>query len=192
MEFPELKRAVREHCEAFEANVVLIEDKASGTQLIQELIEQGLHAVTRYQPQGDKIMRMHAQTAMIENGFVHLPKEAVWLAEYVHELTTFPHGKYDDQVDSTAQMLDWFKQAGREPGGVWQYYKMLAQELRQKTAASERRVRLKAPAGIGAVQLLSGIHRNIGADGTVEMSQADAEPLLRAGWVRIDAGDRGK
>ena len=73
MEYPELKRAVCEQCQAFAANVVLIEDKASGTQLIQELIEQGLHAVTRYQPQSDKTMRMHAQTAMIENGFVHLP-----------------------------------------------------------------------------------------------------------------------
>ena len=38
MEYPELKRAVREQCQAFEANVVLIEDKASGTQLIQELV----------------------------------------------------------------------------------------------------------------------------------------------------------
>ena len=60
-------------------------------------------------------MRMHAQTAMIENGFVHLPKEAAWLPEYLHELTAFPRGKHDDQVDSTAQMLGWFKQAGREP-----------------------------------------------------------------------------
>jgi predicted phage terminase large subunit-like protein len=45
-------------------------------------------------------MRMHAQTAMIENGFVRLPKEAAWLAEYLHELTAFPRGKHDDQVDS--------------------------------------------------------------------------------------------
>ena len=74
MEYPELKRAVCEQCAAFEAEVVLIEDKASGIQLIQESIEQGLHAVTRYQPQSDKVIRMHAQTAMIENGFVHLPK----------------------------------------------------------------------------------------------------------------------
>jgi predicted phage terminase large subunit-like protein len=119
-----LKRAVREQCQAFEANVVLIEDKASDTQLIQELIQEGLRAVTRYQPQSDKIMRMHAQTAMIENGFVHLPKEAGWLAEYVHELQSFPRGKHDDQVDSTAQMLDWFKQAGREPQDwMWQQYK---------------------------------------------------------------------
>ena len=105
----------------------MIEDKASGTQLIQELVEQGLHAVTRYQPQSDKIMRMHAQTAMIENGFVHLPREAGWRVEYLRELTVFPGGKYDDQVDSTAQMLDWLKQAGREPGGIYQYYKELAQ-----------------------------------------------------------------
>ncbi len=106
---------------------MLIEDKASGTQLIQELVELGLHAVTRYQPRQDKIMRMHAQTAMIENGFVHLPKEAGWRAEYLHELAVFPGGKYDDQVDSTAQLLDWLKQAGREPGGIYQYYKELAQ-----------------------------------------------------------------
>ncbi len=96
MEYPELKRAVCAQAEAFNATVVLIEDKASGTQLIQELVELGLHAVTRYQPQSDKIMRMHAQTAMIENGFVHLPREAGWRAEYLHELTVFPGGKYDD------------------------------------------------------------------------------------------------
>ena len=115
MEYPELKRAVCEQCEAFGTSVVLIEDKASGTQLIQELIDYGLHAVTRYQPQSDKIMRMHAQTAMIENGFVHLPKEAAWLPEYLHELTAFPKGKHDDQVDSTAQILDWMKRAGERP-----------------------------------------------------------------------------
>ena len=97
---------MREQREAFEMSVVLIDDKASGTQLIQELVADGLHAVTRYQPQSDKIVRVHAQTAMIENGFVHLLKEAAWLAEYVHELTIFPKGKHDDQVDSTAQMLD--------------------------------------------------------------------------------------
>jgi predicted phage terminase large subunit-like protein len=76
MVYPELKRAVRERYERLRPSVVLIEDKASGTQLIQELIADGLHAVTRYQPRLDKIMRMHAQTAMIENGFVHLPDAA--------------------------------------------------------------------------------------------------------------------
>ena len=87
MEYPELKREVRAQYERFGPNVVLIEDKASGTQLIQELIAEGLYAVTRYRPQTDKVMRMHAQTAMIENGFVHVPDTAPWLAPYLHELT---------------------------------------------------------------------------------------------------------
>jgi predicted phage terminase large subunit-like protein len=73
LEYPALKRAVREQQSLYDANVVLIEDKASGTQLIQELIRNGCHGVTRYQPTLDKVMRLHAQTAMIENGFVHIP-----------------------------------------------------------------------------------------------------------------------
>src|SRR5690349_1249696 len=109
LEYPALKRAVREQQSLFDATEVLIEDKASGTQLIQELIEDGCHAVTRYQPTIEKIMRLHAQTAIIENGFVHIPETAPWLAEYLHEMTVFPKGKHDDQVDSTAQFLDWFK-----------------------------------------------------------------------------------
>src|SRR5216683_798894 len=76
LEYPALKRAVREQQSLFNANVVLIEDKASGTQLIQELIAEGCHGVTRYQPTTDKTMRLHAQTAVIENGFVYLPENA--------------------------------------------------------------------------------------------------------------------
>jgi phage terminase large subunit-like protein len=109
---------------SFQRQCRLIENKASGTQLIQELVQDGLHAVTRYQPQSDKIMRMRAQKAMTENGFVYLPKEAGWLAEYLHEMTAFPRGRHDDQVDSTAQMLDWFKRGGQEPQDwMWQMYK---------------------------------------------------------------------
>ena len=47
---------------------------ASGTQLIQELITDGCHGVTRYQPTGDKTMRLHAQTAVIENGLSTFPR----------------------------------------------------------------------------------------------------------------------
>jgi predicted phage terminase large subunit-like protein len=190
MEYPELKRAVREHCHSFGANVVLIEDKASGTQLIQELVQDGLHAVTRYQPQANKMMRMHAQTATIENGFVHLPKEAAWLAEYVHEITAFPTGRHDDQVDSTAQMLDWFKR-GSSPSsgaGIFELYRQRAEELRRGQMPGPP-VCLRAPRGVSCVQLLSGIRRNVAADGTVETSETDAEPLLRAGWVRVSTGE---
>ena len=76
---------------------------------------------------------MHAQTATIENGFVHLPQAAPWLAAYLHELAVFPHGRFDDQVDSTAQFLDWFKTSAREDG-IYAYYRMLAEERRRKLA----------------------------------------------------------
>ena len=109
MDYPELKRAVRDQAERFQPSNILIEDKASGTQLIQELIREGVYGVTRYEPTMDKIMRLHSVTNTIENGFVYLPTEAEWLASYLHELTTFPHGKHDDQADSTSQALDWAK-----------------------------------------------------------------------------------
>jgi predicted phage terminase large subunit-like protein len=131
LEYPALKRAVREQQSLFNANVVLIEDKASGTQLIQELIADGCHRVTRYKPECDKIMRLHAQTAIIENGFVHLPDAAPWLAEYLHEMMIFPKGKHDDQVDSTAQFLDWFKKPF--PGqGIYEFYRMQAERCQQR------------------------------------------------------------
>ena len=62
-----------------------------------------------YQPKCEKIIRLHSQTAVIENGFVHIPETAPWLAEYLHEMTVFPSSKHDDQADSTAQFLDWFQ-----------------------------------------------------------------------------------
>jgi phage terminase large subunit-like protein len=62
--------------ERFRPSVVLIEDEASGTQLIQELITEGLQGVTRYQPQAGTVMRVHAHTAMIENSFVRVPDTA--------------------------------------------------------------------------------------------------------------------
>jgi phage terminase large subunit-like protein len=74
MDYPELRRAVRAQAEAFKATIVLIEDRASGIQLIQEAIAEGVHAIKRYVPEGDKQMRLYAQTATIENGFVYLPR----------------------------------------------------------------------------------------------------------------------
>jgi len=129
MDYPELKRAVRDQAERFQPSNILIEDKASGTQLIQELIREGVYGVTRYEPTMDKIMRLHSVTNTIENGFVYLPTEAEWLASYLHELTTFPHGKHDDQADSTSQALDWAK-SRTYAYGLFEYYRQEALRLR--------------------------------------------------------------
>jgi len=110
LDYPQLKRAVSSLSRRFKPTNILVEDKASGTQLIQELIRDGVYGVTRYEPQTEKVMRLHTATSMIENGFVYLPTEANWLAVYLQELTTFPASKHDDQADSTSQALDWAKQ----------------------------------------------------------------------------------
>jgi len=179
---------VREQQNLYGANTVLIEDKASGTQLIQELIADGCHGVTRYQPTTDKIMRMHAQTAMIENEFAQIPQSAPWLAEYLHEMTVFPNGKHDDQVDSTAQFLEWFQKPF--PGqNIFEFYRSEYEKRKHQKEAEKRKpprpvnVRIKAPPGIGAVQTFSGRHINVGLDGIVEMSEADAFYLIPAGWT---------
>ena len=108
VEFPELKRAVRELATLHRADIVLVEDKASGTSLIQELRAEHFSLVQEAPTMdGDKIMRLRAQTAKIEGGFVLFPKEAHWLDTYLLELLTFPNSKNDDQVDSTVFALAW-------------------------------------------------------------------------------------
>jgi predicted phage terminase large subunit-like protein len=111
LDYPELKRAAHEQAHQHRADVVLIEDKASGTQLIQDLGAEGLFGVKPYDPLpgNDKILRLYAQSAEFESGRVLLPRSAPWLEEYVREITTFPGSKYDDQVDSTTQALDHMK-----------------------------------------------------------------------------------
>jgi hypothetical protein len=106
MEYPELKRTIREHAAESHAE-------------IQDLIHDGVHGVTRYASKLDKIMRLQSTTSTIENGFVFLPETAAWLPEYLHELTTFPNGKYDDQADSTSQALHWIKDRLSELEFTW-------------------------------------------------------------------------
>ena len=130
LNYPNLKRAVAEQIERFKPQVVLIEDKASGTQLIQELRQSGVSIVKEIKPKGDKTMRMHAQTAAFEGGFVKLPRRAAWLDAYVLELTTFPRSRHDDQVDSTAQALAWIVEFGSEPGIIAYYREMCEGKLR--------------------------------------------------------------
>jgi len=95
MEFPELKRMVKELAALWKATIVLIEDKSSGTQLIQELRAEGFAQVQAAPANNDeKVMRLRAQTAKIEGHFVQFPEKAPWLDAYLLELTTFPNAKF--------------------------------------------------------------------------------------------------
>ena len=66
----------------------------------------------------------------------HLPDKAAWLGEYLHELTSFPKGKYDDQADSTSQGLDWYKQHCLVPVyGYFEWLKLEAEKIRAQEAS---------------------------------------------------------
>jgi predicted phage terminase large subunit-like protein len=120
LNYPELKQAARELAGRHRATTILIEDKASGMSLIQDLRADGLSGVKPYEPPAgtDKIMRLHLQTALFANGHVLLPRQAPWLADYVAELTGFPGTKFDDQVDSTTQALQYLKE-GSNKAEMW-------------------------------------------------------------------------
>jgi predicted phage terminase large subunit-like protein len=183
LEFPDLKRMVKNLAELHHASIVLIEDKASGTQLIQDLRRERLSIVQPCQPDADKIMRMHAQTPTIEGGFVFLPKQAHWLDDYIREVTSFPGSKHDDQVDSTAQMLRWSNQPF--PGeGILEYYRQCA-EAQKQSQNPDAEIRLKAPDATTHVYLIDGSVRMLAADKTIVLPREHALPLLPKGWIII-------
>jgi predicted phage terminase large subunit-like protein len=107
--FPELKCAALELFKKYPVEKLLVEDRGSGISLIQELKSEFVWCLEPYTPtQGsDKQMRLEAQSIKFERGKVHLPSQAPWLDEYVQEITGFPGSKYDDQVDSTSQALEF-------------------------------------------------------------------------------------
>ena len=94
---------------------LLIEDKASGTQLIQMLMAQrdrhGYNfAIEPIKPDTDKTSRLMGASAYIENGTLRFPQEAPWLSDFKKELLGFPNGKYKDQVDALTQCINYVVQ----------------------------------------------------------------------------------
>jgi predicted phage terminase large subunit-like protein len=107
IEFPDLVRKVVELSSRFLANAILIEDRVSGTSLIQEAKRRGVQSVMGIAPSSDKLSRMMAQTPKLEAGSLILPRSAPWQADFKSEYLGFPSGQYDDQMDALSQFLEW-------------------------------------------------------------------------------------
>jgi predicted phage terminase large subunit-like protein len=108
--YPDLRRRVAAIAARYEADTILIENAGPGMSLLQDLWRDpppGLPFPIGQKPEGSKVDRMVAQSAKIEAGHVHLPKEADWLDAFLLELLAFPRGRHDDQVDSVSQFLKW-------------------------------------------------------------------------------------
>jgi predicted phage terminase large subunit-like protein len=134
-EFPELKRRVVALAETWKPHAVLIEDKASGQSLVQELKSGTRLPVLPVKVTGDKVARAAAATPTVEAGRVYLPSGVPWLDDFLAELSSFPAGKYDDFVDTVTQFIGWargkpmpgpflFASAGSGRGGrdFWKDY----------------------------------------------------------------------
>jgi predicted phage terminase large subunit-like protein len=112
-EFPALKKAVVSLHEQWRGVAVLVEDKSSGRQIVQELArDTNLPLIAIKVTRGDKVGRALAVSPVIEGGRVYIPANAPWVAAYMQEMLTFPRGKYADQVDSTTQALSYLRGGG--------------------------------------------------------------------------------
>ena len=104
--FAELVAQVYAQKAKWKAKVVVVERKASGISLIEVINKPGhMPWLNHISPVKGKVERAQQQTVKFEQGRIWLPTEAPWLAAYEAELFQFPHCKFDDQVDSTVQLL---------------------------------------------------------------------------------------
>jgi predicted phage terminase large subunit-like protein len=94
----------------------LVEDKANGPAVISALcyVVSGLVAIT---PEGGKVARAQAVSPQVESCHICLqhPAIAPWVESFIDECSSFPNGKYDDQVDQMTQVLNSLRTAVAPP-----------------------------------------------------------------------------
>jgi predicted phage terminase large subunit-like protein len=127
VEFDDMIKMIEGVATNWRANVILVEDKGSGTQYIQVRGKPALApapVVAISTSNESKAFRFDGVTPMFEAGEVFLPERAGWLPDYERELLQFPGSAHDDQVDSTSQYLNWAR--GSRQGGTRKLHGMAA------------------------------------------------------------------
>lgn len=111
-EFPELKRTALQQVKDWAPDTVIVETKASGQPLVDEMRRSGIY-VQEFSPgKGqDKIARVNAISDMFTSGQVWFP-ETWWASEVVDELLAFPAGEHDDDVDACTLALIRIRKGG--------------------------------------------------------------------------------
>jgi predicted phage terminase large subunit-like protein len=98
----------------WQASILLIEGKASGLTVHQEL--RRLHfdenwSVQLINPRGDKIVRALAAQPTFAQGLVYAPVKD-WSQLVIDELEVFPKGRFDDLTDSTTMAISFLHSSG--------------------------------------------------------------------------------
>jgi predicted phage terminase large subunit-like protein len=112
-EFTELKEIALKEYNYWEPEMVLVEAKASGMPLSDELRRAGI-PITNYTPTrgNDKRTRVNSIAPMFESGMVYYPEGRKFAEEVIEECAAFPYGENDDYVDTVTQALMRFRQSG--------------------------------------------------------------------------------
>jgi predicted phage terminase large subunit-like protein len=116
--FPELKEVAFEEHEYWEPDMVIVEAKATGRPLIDELRTRGIPALgfspgKRAGGGGvDKTTRMHMVSPLFEAGLVWAPEDKRFAEDVIEEVSSFPNGDHDDFCDSMTLALIRFRQGG--------------------------------------------------------------------------------
>ena len=112
MEFPELKEAALNQYREWRPDSFLVEKKAAGAPLIQELRRMGI-PVDEFTPSrgNDKIARLNAVSDLFASGAVWAPDRR-WARDVIEEVVAFPVGEHDDYVDTMTQALLRFRNGG--------------------------------------------------------------------------------
>jgi len=110
--FPELKEKALEEYDYWEPDMMIVEAKASGMPLTDELRRTGIPIMNYTPSKGrDKVTRMHTVAPLFEAGMVWAP-EKHFAEEVIDECMAFPNGEHDDYVDSMTMALIRFRQGG--------------------------------------------------------------------------------
>ena len=110
--FPELKDTALEEYNYWNPDMVIIEAKATGTPLTDELRNMGIPVVNYTPSKGkDKHTRMHMVAPIFESGKVWAP-EKKFAEDLIEECAAFPHGEHDDYCDSMSMALIRFRKGG--------------------------------------------------------------------------------
>jgi predicted phage terminase large subunit-like protein len=156
IEFPELKRQVVSQAAKHNPHAILVEDKASGQSLIQEMQRDTRLPIVPIGVDTDKIARAHAVTPLIESGRVFLPEGAAWLADFTGETSQFPASAHDDQVDSMTQALAYMSREQVTSAG---FLTLIRDQTAAKTAAEateadrvRQRATIQCPHAPGSVE----------------------------------------
>ena len=111
-DFPELKAEALRLYEYWEPDTMIIEAKASGIPLVQELRRVGIPVNTFSPGKGqDKIARLNSVSPIFQDGRVWVPENR-WGEELMDEISDFPNGENDDLVDATTLALARFREGG--------------------------------------------------------------------------------